>query len=183
MTELILLNDRITRLERRCQRLRIVVVAFGVLALTSFTTLQPSAQTPDILRVKGLVVEDATGRDRIVLGAPMTEGQNSRTGLKILDGTGAERIGISIVGNDDAVIGLDAPRGTGDDRNTERINLVADAKGGSSIVFKDRRTYIVARMYLDPQNQLWMQFSDFTQKPALLRRIGLKGDETLRPAN
>jgi hypothetical protein len=105
----------------------------------------------------------------------------TRTGLKILDAAGTERIGISALNNGDAVIGLDAPLGNGDDRNKERINLVADAKGGSSIVFKDRRTSVAARMYLDAQNQVWMQFSDFTQTPAVLRRIGLKGEETIRP--
>jgi hypothetical protein len=104
----------------------------------------------------------------------------TRTGLKILDAAGTERIGISAL-NNDAVTGLTAPLGTGDDRNKERINLVADAKGGWSIVFKDRRTSVAARMYLHAQNQVWMQFSDFTRTPAVLRRIGLKGEETIRP--
>jgi hypothetical protein len=183
MNELTSLNRRLTRLEARCRRLRLTVLALAVLLVASLTTMQPGAQqTADILRVKGLVVEDEAGRARIVLGAPMAEGPSSRrTGLKILDGAGVERIGISAMNDGDAVIGLDAPLGTGDDRNAERINLVADAKGGASIVFKDRRTFVAARMYLDPQNQVWMQFSDFAQTPAVLRRLGLKGDEVLRP--
>ena len=183
MTQLAALNDRIARLETRSRRLQFTVTALAVLLGASVTTLRPSAQqTTDVLRVKGLIVEDATGSARIVLGAPIAEGPNSRrTGVKILDASGAERMGLSVLNNGDAVIGLDAPPGTGDDRNAERITLVADAKGGASIAFKDRRTYGAARMYLDPQNQVWMQFSDFTQTPAILRRIGLKGDETLRP--
>jgi hypothetical protein len=183
MTQLTALNDRITQLETRSRRLQLTVTALAVLLAASVTTLRPSAQQPtDVLRVKGLIVEDATGRARIVLGAPIAEGADSRrTGLKILDAAGAERIGISALNNGDAVIGLDAPPGTGDDRNAERITLVADAKGGASIAFKDRRTYVAARMYLDPQNLVWMQFSDFTQTPAILRRMGLKGDETIRP--
>ena len=76
------------------------------------------------------------------------------------------------------VVGLDAPRGAGDDRNRERINLVADAKGGSTINFKDRRTYIVGRIQLDSANQLWMEFNDFASM--VTRRLGLKGDEMLR---
>jgi hypothetical protein len=183
MNELTSLNDRISRLEAHSRRLRLTVLVLAVFLVASFTTLQPGAQqAADILRVKGLIVEDETGRARIVLGAPISEGPSSRrTGLKILDGAGVERIGVSAMNDGDAVIGLDAPLGTGDDRNTERINLVADAKGGASIAFKDRRTFVAARMYLDPQNQVWMQFGDFTQTPALLRRIGLKGGETLRP--
>jgi hypothetical protein len=50
-----------------------------------------------------------------------------------------------------------------DDRNRERINLVADEKGGAHIRFLDRRTNVVSRMYLDDQNRAWLSFTDFTQ--------------------
>jgi hypothetical protein len=175
------MDSRLDRLEAQNRRLQLAVATLAALLVASVAVVRPSAQQPDILRAKGLVIVDDAGRQRIVLGAPLQEGANSRTGLKVLDSTGAERIGMTVLNNGDANIGLDAPRGTGDDRNTERINLIADGKGGSSIVFKDRRTFIVGRMYLDPQNLLWMQFSDFTQNPALLRRIGITGEETLRP--
>ena len=66
------------------------------------------------------------------------------------------------------VLGLDAPPGAGDDRNRERINLVADEKGAAWIRFLDRRTNVVSRMYLDDQNRAWMSFSDFTQTPAII---------------
>lgn len=124
--------ERLTRLEAESRRLRWMTLALCALLILSLTASRPGAQqaVADVLRVKGLVVEDAAGRAAIVLGAPMAEGANSRTGLKIVDPTGRERIGISIVPNGDAVIGLDAPRGTGDERNPERINLNADAKGG-----------------------------------------------------
>ena len=79
------------------------------------------------------------------------------------------------------VMGFDAPLGTGDDRNRERINLVADEKGGAHIRFLDRRTSVVSQMYLDEQNRAWLSFSDFTQKPASIRRYGLTGEEMLRP--
>jgi len=79
------------------------------------------------------------------------------------------------------VLGLDAPPGTGDDRNRERINLVADEKGSAYIRFLDRRTNVVSRMYLDEQNLAWMSFTDFTQTPGLVRRYGLSGEEVLRP--
>ena len=78
------------------------------------------------------------------------------------------------------VVGLDAPRGAGDDRNRERINLIADAKGGSAMTFKDRRTYVVGRIHLDSANQLWMEFNDLASTPMVTRRLGLKGDEMLR---
>ena len=79
--------------------------------------------------------------------------------MRINDPNGAERFGVSY--KEDGVIGLglDAPPGTGDDRNRERINLVADEKGGA-----------------------WLSFTDFTQTPAVIRGYGLTGEETLRPA-
>ena len=175
--------ERLTRLEAQSRRLRWMVIGLCALLIFSLSASRPGAQqaTADILRVKGLVVEDAAGRAAIVLGAPMAEGANSRTGLKIVDPTGRERIGISIVPNGDAVIGLDAPRGTGDERNPERISLMADAKGGAHIRFLDRRTSVAARMYLDPQNRVWLGFSDFAQTPPLIRRYGLSGEEVIRP--
>ena len=175
--------ERLSRLEAESRRLRWMVLALCALLVLSVTASRPGAQqvAPDVLRVKGLVVEDAAGRAAIVLGAPMAEGANSRTGLKIVDPTGRERIGMSIVPNGDAVIGLDAPRGTGDERNPERISLNADAKGGAHIRFLDRRTSVAARMYLDPENRVWLSFSDFAQTPALIRRYGLSGEEVVRP--
>jgi hypothetical protein len=36
-------------------------------------------------------------------------------------------------------------------------------------------------MYLDEENQAWLAFFDFTQKPATGRRFGLSGEEVVRP--
>ena len=75
------------------------------------------------------------------------------------------------------------PPGTGDDRNTERINLVADGKGGASITFKDRRTYVASRMYLDSDNQVLLQFHDYSKNPSPMRQIGLAGDRQVPARN
>ena len=74
---------------------------------------------------------------------------------------------------------FDAPPGTGDDRNRERISIVADEKGGAHLRFLDRRTSVASRMYLDEQNQVWLSFSDFTTTPARIRRYGLAGEEAV----
>ena len=47
--------------------------------------------------------------------------------------------------------------------------------------FLDPRTSVASRIYLDDQNRVWMQFSDFTQTPAIIRRYGLVGEETIQP--
>jgi len=63
----------------------------------------------------------------------------------------------------------------------ERINLVADEKGGAHIRFLDRRTSVASLLYLDDQNRAWMQFSDFTRTPPAIRRYGLNGEEVVQP--
>jgi hypothetical protein len=131
--------------------------------------------------VKQLIIEDAQGRPRVVLGPLDAQGNNRRVGIRINDPNGAERYGVAFVEGGRMVVGLDAPPGTGDDRNRERINLVADETGGAHIRFLDRRTSVASRMYLDEQNRAWLSFSDFTRTPALIRRYGLTGEETIRP--
>jgi hypothetical protein len=177
--------DRLTRLESECRRLRIALVLLAVFVVATATTLHPRAQQPrDVLRARGLIIEDEAGRQRVVLGAPIPENeQTTRTGLKILDESGLERLGMNLFSNGSVGLGLDAPAGTGDDRNRERINLVADAKGGASITFKDRRTYVASRMYLDSNNQVVLQFHDYSQNPSPMRQIGLAGDRQVAPRN
>ena len=89
--------ERLNRLEAESRRLRWMILGLCALLILSVSASRTGAQqaAPDVLRVKGLVVEDAAGRAAIVLGAPMAEGANSRTGLKVVDPTGRERIGMS----------------------------------------------------------------------------------------
>ena len=172
---------RMNRLERQLRVLKIAAVVLAVLAIAMALAPKPAAQQPaESMRVKQLIVEDESGRSRLVLG-PLDAGNNRRMGIRINDTSGVERFGVAFMNDGNMVLGLDAPPGTGNDANRERINLVADQKGGAYIRFLDRRTYVVSRMYLDDQNRAWMSFSDFTQTPALIRRYGLSGEEVLRP--
>jgi hypothetical protein len=176
-------HDRLARLESECRRLRVAVLLLSVLVIATTTTLHPRAQqAQDVLRARGVIIEDEAGRPRVVLGAPLPEGRSTtRTGLKILDEAGFERLGMNLASDGTMGLGLDAPPGTGDDRNRERINLVADARGGASITFKDRRTYVASRMWLDSDNQVLLQFHDFARDPSRMRRIGLAGDVQIPP--
>ena len=60
-------TEGLTRLEAQSQRLRWMVLGLCALLILSLNTSRPGAPqaAPDILRVKGLVVEDAAGRDRL----------------------------------------------------------------------------------------------------------------------
>jgi len=173
---------QMNRLERQLRLLKIAAVVLAALAVILALAPRPAAQqASETIRVRQLIVEDAQGRARLVLGPLDAPGNNRRIGLRINDPNGAERFGLSYMEDGRVVLGLDAPPGTGDDRNRERITLVADEKGGAHIRFLDRRTNVVSRMYLDDQNLAWMSFTDFTQTPALVRRYGLTGEEVLRP--
>jgi hypothetical protein len=169
------------RLECQLRWFKVAAVILAVLAIAFALAPRSAAQQPEALRVRQLIVEDANGRPRVVLGPLDAPGNYRRIGMRINDPNGAERFGVSFMEDGTMGLGLDAPPGTGDDRNRERINLVADPRGGAYIRFLDRRTSVASRMYLDEQNRVWLSFSDFTQTPAVIRRYGLAGEETIRP--
>lgn len=181
------LITRITSLERRVMRQRWsfgVLLVFGLLTgLTdSFGLL---AQDNRNLRVRSLIVEDEQGRDRILLGSPVPnprEGQRSSpsTGLVINDPAGYERFGLGLFQDNRVVMGFDAPPNTGDSRNRERITIVADANGGAYLRFLDRRTFVVGRLQLDPQNRFWLEYMNPTDTEFVTKRIGFAGEETTR---
>jgi hypothetical protein len=176
------MSARIALLERQLRTLKGVAAAAVMLAMALTAVSRPEAQqVAEALRVRQLIVEDTSGRPRIVLGYLDAPGNTRRMGMRINDPAGAERFGASVMDSGAMVIGLDAPPGTGNDANRERITFSADEKGGAHIRFLDRRTNVVSRMYLDDQNRVWMQFSDFTQTPAQIRRYGLSGEETITP--
>ena len=175
------LNRRMLAIESRERSLRAGFVILLILLAVSIWMPRSQAQrAPEPLRVRSLIVEDANGKDRIVLGAPMA-GSSGRSGLRINDENGVERVGLSLLTSGSVVFGLDAPIGTGDDRNRERITLVADEKGGAAVRLKDRRTMVISSWYLDDQNRGWLEFSDYVQQPAIRRRVGLSGDDTSSP--
>jgi hypothetical protein len=175
--------DRVATLERavRWQRVALALMSVGICTVVTMPASQAQPSI-DVVRTRSLIIEDTTGRARILMGAPLPSvgTGEQRTGMRINDARGFERLGLSLFDEGRMVIGLDAPPGTGDDRNRERITLVADAMGGGRITFKDRRTLIPANIYLDDANQVWLEFSDPAQNPPVRRRIGLKGEETGR---
>ncbi|HER20203.1 MAG TPA: hypothetical protein ENO14_04055, partial [Chromatiales bacterium] len=68
------MDEKIARLERQIGFLRMysALLSVALLVVAVVAARQPS-QTPEVLRVKGLVVEDAQGRERILIGAPIPE--------------------------------------------------------------------------------------------------------------
>ena len=102
--------------------------------------------------------------------------------MRINDPNGIERFGLTLFEDGRMGMGFDAPPGKGDDRNRERINIVADQEGGSYIRFLDRRTLIAGRLVLSPDNKLWLEFLDVGDKEVVRKRLGFSGEETVREA-
>lgn len=176
------IGARVAKLERQVRLLKGIAGVAAVVTMALATGAGTRAQqATDALRVRQLIVEDADGRARVVLGYLDAPGNTRRIGMRINDPAGAERFGLSFIDNGSLVMGFDAPPGTGSDANRERITIAADEKGGAHLRFLDRRTSVASRMYLDDQNRVWMQFSDFTQSPAIIRRYGLVVEETSQP--
>lgn len=94
------ITTRLDRIEHRLRFYRFAFfcsLAFIALAISSRVIGSPDAD--DILRVKGLIIEDVQGRPRIVLGAPipLTSGRkrtDALTGIVYLDSSGIDRLTI-----------------------------------------------------------------------------------------
>jgi hypothetical protein len=168
-------DREIKLLRRQIYGLVAAVVALGGALIV--LTIAPNR----VVRTRTLIIQGPNGRDRIVLGAPVPdpiEGKrlNPTVGLVINDANGHERFGLGLQDSGRMVMGLDAPPGAGDDRNRERITLVADEQGGATVRILDRHTRIAGRLVLDPEDRVWLEFLRVGQETITTRRIGLDGD-------
>jgi hypothetical protein len=151
------------------------------------TVAAQSAQVSPVIKTRGLIIVDDKGRERVVLGAPVPDPPgdgrriNPAHGMIILDPEGYERFGVGLMDNGQMGMGFDAPRGTGDDRNRERIHIVADAKGGAMLRFMNRKTGVPGWMRLGDDDNLYLEFLDVQkeQKKLVRRRIGMAGERTV----
>jgi hypothetical protein len=154
------LRARVATLEIQARVARIgFVVVVGLMVGILWMPHSSAQSSTDPLRVRGLIVEDDAGRARIFLG-PTAASSAKGIGLRINDINGFERFGLSLKESGSMGMGFDAPPGTGDPRNSERINIVADEKGGAVFRFLDRRTSVAARMSLDDQNHVSLELAD-----------------------
>lgn len=96
-------DRRLERLEREVRRLRVVAGALAlgacVIGLASFR----SAGREEVLRVRGIVVEDAAGKPRVLIGAPIPATdrrarKDDATGVVVLGEDGADRVQLGLVG-------------------------------------------------------------------------------------
>jgi len=179
------LQQRIRVLEKRVLGLRSANVFLILLTiLVAFGAFKSEAQPSAVVRARTLIIEDETGRDRVILGAPVPDPKEGKRnspsyGMVINDVDGIERFGLGLQANGRMVMGFDAPPGTGDPRNRERINVVADETGGAYVRFVNRKTFVPGRLILDKEDQFYLEFLDFPAGKTISRRVSFKGDEKL----
>ena len=107
---------RIVERQLRSYRVAFVVVVILAAAVVTRTASAGASQDQGIQRTRGLVIEDAAGKDRIVMGAPIAEpsGRVSPcTGLRVNDPQGVERFAACLFADGRVVMGFDAPVGKG----------------------------------------------------------------------
>jgi hypothetical protein len=94
-------EEILVRVEARLLRTQIALgataLALGAMWLASFS------HAPEVIRARGLVIEDAAGKARILIGAPLPETverarKDAATGLVVLDAAGVDRLQIGNVG-------------------------------------------------------------------------------------
>lgn len=142
---------------------------------------------PPIIKARGLIIVDEKGRERIIMGAPVpdppNEGKriNPAHGMIILDPNGYERFGVGLMDNGQMGMGFDAPPGTGDDRNRERLHFVADPEGGAMIRFLNKKTSVPGWLRLGEDDNLYLEFIDVQKEKnkVIRRKIGMNGEEIL----
>jgi hypothetical protein len=149
------------------------------LAVTWLLGASPQARQ-DVLRARVFIVEDAQGRERIVLGAPMPDGRQY-VGMKILSEDGAEQFGLGLKLDGAVSMGFDAKPGVGDQRNRERLNMGVTASGQGWIRYLDNRTRARLRIALDSADGPAVQFLDWPDDQRIVvRQLGFSGDTILQ---
>jgi hypothetical protein len=65
--------ERLLLVEKRYLRLKTVMISSSVLLMISFISLSfaDNRSTGEIIRTKGIIIEDSAGRDRILIGSPI----------------------------------------------------------------------------------------------------------------
>jgi hypothetical protein len=97
-------EERLERLERRLRRFRaaaLVLPVILVIVIYAAIRIRPASarESGQVLTVRGLVIEDAQGRPRILLGAPVPKvagrrRQDDAIGLIVLGDDGADRVAV-----------------------------------------------------------------------------------------
>ena len=149
-TELTCLQEEMRSLRRWCRAQQIVLVIAlsaiaGLVAIVlgnpASVAAQSTADKDGVLHVRGLVIEDPGGHERVRLGAPlpdpMIHGVRKKragavSGLLISDASGNERGGyVTSDQSGEAFVTLDS-------EDDQEVMLLANPKGGANFYLRDK---------------------------------------------
>lgn len=169
---------RISSLERQVRIMRRASLLFVLATILGVTGAWISGSQDEVIRARQIVIEDEEGRARMLIGRQSDFGgqRTPSMGMSINDTLGFEHFGMGLRDSGRMSMGFDAPLGTGDDRNRERINIIVDENGGAQIRLLDRRTRVKGRLALGPDDEWRLEFLDFGQSELRRRLIGFAGD-------
>ena len=175
-------DARLEQLEHTTQQARTLAAAavIGLLTIWFTGAAGPTAVArQDTIRTRLLVIEDGQGRERIVLGAPMSD-ERQYVGMKILNADGAERFGLGLKPDGSVSMGFDAKPGVGNPANRERLNMGVSITGRGWIRYLDNQTRARMWVTLDSTDSPWVQFLEWADdQHILVRQIGFAGEKTL----
>jgi hypothetical protein len=159
---------RLARLEKAARRSRLVSWILGTaFVFTLFFAARAPVQRSDVVRTKLLVIEDSTGQERIVLGAPMPDGRGY-AGMKILDPSGQEQFGLGLKRDGSVSMGFDIKPGVGNPANRERLNMGVSSTGHGWIRFLDNDTKAKVFLQVDGSETGVLQFLNWTADNRIL---------------
>ncbi|WEN16206.1 hypothetical protein PY254_05935 [Rhodanobacter sp. AS-Z3] len=137
------------RLQREVSRLRVLVIIalLAVIALAAMSLLRKPdapAKSDSILRAQGLVITDAQGHDRILIGAPApaskerTRKDDASDGIIFLGKTGADRLALGQL----PALHIDGKtykrRGDGDNYGMTLYDTKGSERGGMAFMGQGR---------------------------------------------
>lgn len=144
------LKIRVTQVEQRL-RLFQVVTAVGAVILSGaiFLALRPNLRNDrsrGVLRVRGLVIEDDKGRERVLIGAPVPKlagrkRQDDTVGLIVLGENGADRVALAAPGPDPQINGHVSKR-IGTDAGLLIDDSEGNERGGFGVLDNDSRVVL-----------------------------------------
>lgn len=160
-------------------------------AQSSKTAQTKTDEIMPVVRTRGVVIVDEQNRERVILGAPVPDSPreardgkkriNPAHGMIIVDQNGYERWGVGLMDNGQMAMGFDAPPGTGDERNRERLHFIADKDGGAMIRFLNRKTSVPGWLRLGEDDQLYLEFIEVQKdkNKVVRKRQSFAGADTI----
>jgi hypothetical protein len=148
-----LTRREITQLQKSLRRSNAVCL-LSTAALCGFLFMGfTHDQNQDVIRTKQIIVEDAKGRARVVIAAPIPDAivgfkrQQQTSGIVIMNERGEEQFGLGTNPDGSITMGMDTRKGVGDDRNTERLTFSVNKTGHPQIRMLDNYTRVTTSLW------------------------------------